>query len=494
MSAIEETPKTVAVLNSSETTNSSSSDDVVAPAGVEAPATAAQRPAGKIDVLIQGVALFSDGYNIQIIGYMNTVLAKLYPKQMTAEVKTRLSNSILIGDVFGMLFFGLCIDRFGRRVGIILTTLLLVFGIIIATASHGTTVEGMFWMMVVGRGIAGVGAGGEYTVCTSQALECADSTPEMRKRRGMLVAVSTNAAIISGFVASSIVSLIVIAAYGGEPSDGIWRICFGIGIVLPLSIFFFRMRLSDSEQYQKHAIQRKVPYWLAIKFYWKALLGCCSAWFLYDFVVYPFNLLAPTLVAGFSKNQSLMESIGWSALINFFALPGSFIGALLMDRIGRRQTYALGWSIVCIFGFVIGGAMVPLQHVFPLFVVFYALFQTFLSVGPGDCNFLVSSESFPTPLRGHFLGFAAAVGKAGAAIGTTVLSQALASFDDKVQGQQVIFLIGSALSVVGTLCVWFLIPDAPANLEDEDVRFKNYLEENGYDTSDMGLQTQKVES
>lgn len=162
MSTAEETPKTVAVLNSAEIANSSSSEGDVTPAGVASDIDAGAttpRPAGKIDVLIQGVALFSDGYNIQIIGYMNTVLAKLYPKQMTAEVKTRLSNSILIGDVFGMLFFGLCIDRFGRRVGIILTTLFLVLGIILATASHGTTVEGMFWMMVIGRGVAGVGAG-----------------------------------------------------------------------------------------------------------------------------------------------------------------------------------------------------------------------------------------------------------------------------------------------------------------------------------------------
>lgn len=45
---------------------------------------------------------------------------------MTNAVKTRLSNSILIGDIFGMLIFGLCIDKFGRRVGIILTTLFLV--------------------------------------------------------------------------------------------------------------------------------------------------------------------------------------------------------------------------------------------------------------------------------------------------------------------------------------------------------------------------------
>lgn len=96
---------------------------------------------------------------------------------MTATVKTRLSNSILIGDIFGMLFFGLCIDRFGRRIGIVLTTVFLVFvsantqlglvkpqsnitqGIVLATAAHGTSVEGMFWMMVIGRGIAGFGAG-----------------------------------------------------------------------------------------------------------------------------------------------------------------------------------------------------------------------------------------------------------------------------------------------------------------------------------------------
>lgn len=45
---------------------------------------------------------------------------------MTTGMKTQLSNSILIGDIFGMILFGLCIDRFGRRIGIILTTLFLV--------------------------------------------------------------------------------------------------------------------------------------------------------------------------------------------------------------------------------------------------------------------------------------------------------------------------------------------------------------------------------
>ncbi|KAI5199394.1 major facilitator superfamily transporter [Aureobasidium subglaciale] len=439
------------------------------------------------DVFIQGVALFSDGYNVQIIAYMNLIMAKLYPHALTASIKTRLSNSILVGEVIGMLFFGWAIDKLGRRVGIVLTTFALVFGIILATASHGTSVDGMLWMMIIGRGIAGLGAGGEYAVCTTQALECADSSTRLRGRRGLLTAVSTNLAIVTGFFGSCAVSLIVVAAYDNKPNEAIWRICFGIGIFLPLLIFAFRIRQIDSPQYRKHAIKRDIPYRLALKMYWRPLLGCCLAWFLYDFIIYPFNLLAPTLVDGFSKNQTLVQKIGYSGLVNAFAIPGSFFGAFLLDRLGRKETYALGWAIVTVFGFAIGGSMIHLQHIFPLFVVLYGVFQSFLSVGPGNCNFLVSSESFPTPLRGHFLGFAAAVGKAGAAIGTTALSALLASYEDVTKGQQVVFLVGSAISLVGTLVVWFMIPSYNKELETEDARFRAFLQENGHDTDKMGL-------
>ncbi|KAF8900931.1 major facilitator superfamily domain-containing protein [Mucidula mucida] len=389
-------------------------------------------------------------------------------------MKSRLSNSILVGDVVGMIFFGLCIDRWGRKLGISTTTAFLVFGIILATASHGTTPTGMLWMMVVARGVAGVGAGGEYAVCTDQAVEAADETPYSQKPRCSRCQ-STNVAIVSGFVGSSIVSIIVIAAYHSKASDGIWRICFGIGIFLPLVIFFFRMRLVNSTQYQKHAIQRKFPLKLAVRRYWLPLLGCCGAWFLYDVVVYPFNLLAPTIVSGFSDSNTLLSSTGWSALVNAFALPGAIFGCrFLIDRMGRRQTYALGFSIVSVFGFIIGGAMIPLQATFPAFVVLFGLFQSFLSVGPG---------SFPTPIRGHFLGFSAAVGKEGAAI----VPHFMGKFDTPVKGQQAIFLVASAICALGTLVVWFLIPDRDTQLENEDALFKKYLEENGWDTSDMGL-------
>lgn len=112
-------------------------------------------------VLVGGLALFSDGYNAQVIGYMNPLFAELYPDAFTSTIKTRLSNAFLIGEVFGMLFFGWGIDRLGRRTGIVFATLFLILGIVLATAAHGKTPSGQFWMMIIGRGVAGFGAGGE---------------------------------------------------------------------------------------------------------------------------------------------------------------------------------------------------------------------------------------------------------------------------------------------------------------------------------------------
>lgn len=54
-------------------------------------------------VLVSGLALFSDGYNAQIIGYMNPLFKQLYPNDFTPAFKTRLSNAYLVGAHLGAL-------------------------------------------------------------------------------------------------------------------------------------------------------------------------------------------------------------------------------------------------------------------------------------------------------------------------------------------------------------------------------------------------------
>lgn len=211
---------------------------------------------------------------------------------MSSSIKTRLSNSYLIGEVFGTLFFGLTIDRLGRRSGTVIATLFLILGITLATSSYGKDRLGMFWMMILARGVAGFGAGGEYPSSGTGAAEASDGTDQVRKRRGILVALATDFSVSLGFVGAGFVSLIVIACYQQKPTDGVWRICFGIGVIvslsciiidftnglyqLPLINLVFRIRMADSKQYQKYAMKSKVPYFHALKLYWKPMLGTCE--------------------------------------------------------------------------------------------------------------------------------------------------------------------------------------------------------------------------
>lgn len=210
------------------------------------------------------------------------------------------------------------------------------------------------------------------------------------------------------------------------------------------------------------------------------------AWLCYDFVTYPFGLFSSTIIGQLNPNNTLIQNIGYGTVVNCFYLPGCIVGGFLMDRIGRKQTMTLGFFLWAIVGFILGGAIGPIQSVFPLFVVMYGIFNSLGEMGPGVATFLCAAESFPTPLRGHYMGFAAAVGKAGAAIGTQVFTPIQDSFSSELKGQQGVFLIGSAFAVVGGLIAWFLIPDKEKDLESEDVRFKAYLEEHGFDTSCYG--------
>ncbi|KAM0193062.1 hypothetical protein ACHAPI_008011 [Fusarium lateritium] len=275
-------------------------------------------------ILTSGLALSSDGFNAQIIGYMN-------PLDQDSTLQC-----ILIGEFLDMLFFGYAIDRLGRRTGIVFATLFLVLGIILATAAHGKTELGMFWMMIVGRGVAGFGAGGEYPTCGTGSTEASDETSFVRRRRGLLVAAATDFSIDLGFFMAGVIVLIVLAAYHQHVGDGVWRINFGIGFILPVALLFLRLRQLDSTQYKKHAIKQDIPYLHVIKRYWKPMLGTSLTWLFYDFVTYPFGIFSSTIIATLNPEDTLQQNIGFGTVVNCFYLPGCVVGGLLTDRIGRR--------------------------------------------------------------------------------------------------------------------------------------------------------------
>lgn len=83
------------------------------------------------------------------------------------------------------------IDRIGRKIGLVLTTFLVIFGAALSSASSGKDATGLLWMMIISRGILGVGVGGEYPCSSVSAGESADEVAP-GKRGTLFVLVNTS--------------------------------------------------------------------------------------------------------------------------------------------------------------------------------------------------------------------------------------------------------------------------------------------------------------
>ncbi|GMF66539.1 unnamed protein product [[Candida] boidinii] len=263
----------------------------------------------------------------------------------------------------------------------------------------------------------------------------------------------------------------------------------GIGCIWPLAIFYFRFKMATSVLYKKSAVRKNVPYLLVFKYYWRRLLGTCGCWFIFDFITFPNGIFSGTIISSVLNDTSNLERVAeWNLLLGMIAIPGVLVGAYLADRIGRKYTMIIGFTGYLVLGLTIGCAYKKIKKIVPLFIIFYGLFNSFGNLGPGDTLGLVSSECYATPVRGTLYGLSAAVGKAGAAIGT----QAFIPIQNNL-GKQWTFIIAAILGCIGIIIAFFCIPHL---LEDdlmlEDVRFERYLRDNGWKGS-FGLKKEDPE-
>lgn len=429
-------------------------------------------------ILTAGIGLISDGYQNNVMTMLNKVFSDIYPKVYDSDMKASVSNSLFVGTIFGQIAVGVASDYIGRKWLIILATLFLIFGTIMCAASHGLTTKGMFWMLIVARGITGFGVGAEYPSSSVSALEAAN---ESVKRRGGAFVLSTNLPLSFGGPFAMIVFLIVIQITK-KHYEALWRSLFAIGAFFPLAIFYFRLKLASSELYRENAIKSKVPYWLALRYYWKRLLGTCLTWFLYDIITFPNGIFSATIIGnilGKKNTHNYVMIAEYNLLLGVIALPGVFGGAYLIDRIGRKYTIMIGFAGYILFGLIVGLAYDKLIKITPLFVILYGLLLSSGNLGPGDGMGLISSESFATPVRGTCYGISAAVGKVGAIVGVKSFQPIAHRW-----GNRYTFIVAAICGLLGIAATYFLVPHLnDDDLMEEDVKFKNYLRQNGWQGS-----------
>ncbi|KAF2735824.1 MFS general substrate transporter [Polyplosphaeria fusca] len=447
-------------------------------------------------VIACGAGLFSDGYLNNIIGPVNTMLATIYEKEYeNSSAQANVSAITFAGTVLGMLFFGYTSDHFSRKWSLFVSTIIIILFAALGAGSYGAggSISGLLAALVAFRFFLGIGIGGEYP---AGSVGCAEGTGELTAgSRNKVFILFTNVQIDLAFLVAAIVATVVVVACGEDHLRAAWRICLGLGVIPPLSLLYLRIKLQEPEAFKRESLAKaKTPWKLIVRYYWYRLSIVSIIWFIYDFSGYSFSIYSSSILKNLlGKNAPLWKSMAWNILINFFYIPGCLAGAFVADlpSMGPKKTLCIGVTLQAIIGFIMAGCFPYLNKPENVagFVVVYGLFLMLGEFGPGDNIGLIASKTCATGIRGQYYGIAAAMGKIGAFAGSYALAaiQKNAGSDEVAAGRNP-FFVASSLALLAAGLVLLLPHIGQDTIDEEDVRFREYLASHGYDTSKMGLE------
>ena len=427
-----------------------------------------------------GTVWILDGLEVTIVG---SIASRLTEKGSGISISTggigTAAAIYVAGACVGALFFGQLTDRFGRK-KLFIITLGVYF---VATAATGFAWSA--WYFYLCRFFTGAGIGGEYSAINSAIDELIPA--RVRGRVDLII----NGSYWVGSAAGSAAALFFLSP--AFPPDVGWRITFGIGAVLALSIMLVRRNVPESPRWLfihgreeeaerivrqiEQDIERetdekleqvddtievrqreKIPFRTiaatAFKLYPKrAILGIAlfvGQAFLYNGVTFNLGDL-------FSKFYGV--SSGYVPVFIIVFAVGNFCGPFvlgrLFDTVGRVPMIAGTYigSAVCAavmaFLFVGGGLNSPWAFEAFIFATF------FLASAGASAAYLTVSEIFPMETRALAIAFFYAVGTGlGGIVGPLLFGHLIAT--NSRGWVTAAFLIGAGVMALGGLAEIFL--------------------------------------
>ncbi|KQQ07547.1 sugar porter family MFS transporter [Rathayibacter sp. Leaf296] len=368
------------------------------------------------------------GYDTGVInGALEPMAAELGLTTFTEGVVT---SSLLLGAAVGALLGGRLSDSWGRRRTIILLAVMFIGGALICVVAPNLGV------MVVGRSVLGLAVGGASVVVPVFLSELAPY-----EIRGA-VAGRNELMIVVGQLSAFVVNAIIGTVWADHGS--VWRYMLAVSALPAAGLLIGMMRVPESPRWllskgrgedalavlttvrsperaqaELDEIERSAQAesarpqggWRSLKDKWilrivligigislgQQLTGINSIMY------YGQSVLTE---AGFDQGSALIANIAPGVI----SVIGGIIGLSLMQRINRRTTLIVGFSLTTTMHLLIGIASIALPVGNParpfvillLVVLFVGSMQTFLNIA----IWVMLAEIFPLFLRGFAIGLA----------------------------------------------------------------------------------------
>ncbi|WP_330172572.1 MFS transporter [Streptomyces sp. NBC_01498] len=421
------------------------------PGAPTAPSTADKRRIRRFQTRITVCAGGGEVCDGWILGVVGAALPLARDDLGLSSFETGLIGAAtLVGIFFGGLVFGRITDRIGRQRMYLLDLLVFLVGSLLQLV-----VDGAAQLFAV-RLVMGIAVGADYAIAGALVAEFAP-----RERRGRLLA-SLIAFWYVGYTLAAAVGFTV-AARSTDPS--VWRWILASSALPSLVVLVARLGTPESPRWlaskgryaEADAISRK---WLGTGLHGTAAdamptprTGLAALftrpyrrrtaftslfWLCQVTPFFAIATFAPQVLASLGAADEGVSEV----VLNLFLLLGCLSGVWLMDRVGRRplliHPFLVAAGALLVLGLWPQGPRWVIVACFALFALFHAASSTLQAVYP--------SEVFPTGIRATGIGFAAAMSRLGAAVGTFLVPMALQEW-----GAGAVMLCGCALSLAGAL-------------------------------------------
>ena len=304
-----------------------------------------------------------------------------------------LNSLTLLASAAGGLLFGVLADRVGRTRALMLS--ILVYSVASGACGLSTTIL----QLAIFRFILGLGMGGEWT--TGAAL-IAETWPD--RHRGKALGLMQSMWAVGEIVAAGVVAVVL-------PRFG-WRAVFFVGVLPALLVFWIRRGVPEPQIWVRN---REIPpprgplrTLLRPDLRRNALvatsMNACAMfgyWGLFTWI--PAYLSLPVAEGG--RGLDLMKTTTWLVVMGVGKWLGYVSFGFFADTVGRR------WSYVAYL--VAAAILVPLYGIAetPLALLLLGPLVAFFGTGYFSGFAAVTSELFPTEIRGTAMGLTYNVGR-----------------------------------------------------------------------------------
>ncbi len=311
---------------------------------------------------------------------------------------------------FGAFLAGHFGDRYGRRLVLMLTLILMgvattLVGLLPTYAAIGIAAP---ILLVLLRILQGISAGGEWGGAVLMAVEHAP-----KKRRGVFGASPQMGVPLGLLLASGMLALMALIAPGEAFLQWGWRVPFLLSFVLIVIGAYIRRRVEESPVFTELAERKEETRMPIVQLFRRhALLVIIAA-----LVFAGNNAVGYMTTGGYIQRYATdpkgpiglatADVLGAVTLSAVTWLLFTFLSGWISDRIGRRTTYIVGWVLQ------LGGVLLLFPLVNTGSVVLLALGLVVLTIGLGFTygpQAALYAELFPASIRFSGVSISYAIG------------------------------------------------------------------------------------